>query len=84
MKTIKSFYDEIIKNGILESTWYKTAPTELKKYAKIKVIGIEERKFRSIMGTSQIRPALKAICTIGDETQEFILLLDGTHNVEQL
>lgn len=83
MKTISNYFKSVIEEGIKESHWFLSAPAEFKAMAKIKIIGVENRKFRGL-GTSQIRPALIAECNCGGEIQRFSLLLDNTTTIEAI
>jgi hypothetical protein len=83
MKALSSYFKGIVEAGIKESLWFRTAPSEAQKTAKIKILGIEERKYSSMVHTV-MRPALVAECECGGETQRFSLLLDNTERVEAL
>lgn len=80
MKTVTAYFKGIVETGIKESLWFRSAPVEARKTAKIKILGIEDRKYSSLIHTT-VRPALIAECECGGETQRFSLLLDNTDRV---
>lgn len=83
MKTISNYFKSVIEKGIKESCWFVSAPAEFKATAKIKIIGVENRKYTGL-GTAFIRPALVAECECGGEIQRFSLLLDNTTSIEAI
>lgn len=83
MQTIQRYFGELMIEGIRASTWFRTAPLELQAKATIKVLGVEQRQFSSMMHTTK-RPALIAECEVGGEVQRFSLLLDNTSNVQAI
>lgn len=87
-KTLTSHFNAIMRAGIRDSVWFKSAPKEFQKTAKIRILGIEERSYTSLMGGvpsgSNMRPALIAECDCGGEVQKFSLLLNNTDAVEAI
>ena len=87
-KTLNAHFGAIMRTGIRESVWFRSAPKEFQKTAKIRILGIEERSYTSIMGGmptgSNLRPALIAECDVGGEVQKFSLLLNNTDRVEAI
>lgn len=83
MQTIQRYFDELMIEGIRASKWFRTAPPEFQAKVKIKVLGVEQRKFSSLMHTAT-RPALVAQCEVGGEVQRFCLLLDNTGDVQPI
>lgn len=82
MKTISDHFNNLMKDAIHESKWFRTAPLEFQKTAKIKILGVEEHLYHSLLAGSKLRPALVAECECGQETQRFVMLLDGVNPVE--
>jgi len=83
MQTIQRYFGELMIEGIRASMWFRTAPPELQAKARIKVLGVEQRKFSSMMHAT-MRPALIAECEVGGEVQRFSLLLDNTGDVQPI
>ena len=83
MKSIESYFTTIIKTGIRESLWFRSAPLEYQKTAKISIICVDNRKFYGL-GTSAVRPCIVAECECGGEIQRFSLLLDNTETLESI
>lgn len=81
MKSISEHFASIVEEWIKDSQWFQSAPTEFKATAVITILGVEDRKYSSMIG-SAIRPALVAECNCGGEIQRFSLLLDNTTTVE--
>lgn len=80
METIGQYFKVVMEEGIRESKWFGSAPSEYQTTATIKIIGVERRKFYGL-GTSAVRPALVAECNCGGEVQRFSLLLDNNTTV---
>lgn len=83
MNTIAQYFKTVMDDAIRESKWFVTAPPEAQKTAKIKILGVENRKYSSMIHAA-MRPALIAECECGGETQRFSLLLDNTTSVEAI
>lgn len=83
MKSVAQHFREIMMRGIRESRWFRSAPIELQKTAKIRILGIEDRTFYGL-GSASVRPALVAECECGAETQRFSLLLDNRESIEAI
>lgn len=83
MQTIQRYFGDLMIEGIRASVWFRTAPSEFQAKAKIKVLGVEQRKFSSMLHAT-MRPALIAECEVGGEVQRFCLLLDNAGNVQPI
>lgn len=82
MKTVGQYFKAVMEEGIRESGWFRSAPPEYQATATIKVLGVEDRQYRSMIGPAISRPALIAECDCGGEVQRFSLLLDNTTSVQ--
>lgn len=80
-KTTNEYFGAIMTEGIHASQWFRTAPPDAQATAKIKILGIENRSYSSMIHTTA-RPALIAECECGGEVQRFSLLLDNTTRVQ--
>lgn len=83
MQTIQCYFGDLMIEGIRASVWFRTAPPKFQAKAKIKMLGIEQCQFSSMVHTTT-RPALIAECEVGGEVQRFSLLLDNTSSVQPI
>jgi len=83
MQSVANHFKSLMEVGIHNSVWFRTAPAKLRPTAKIRILGVEERRFGGMMHTA-MRPALIAECEMGGEVQRFSLLLDNTASVQQI
>ena len=84
MKTITRFFSEIIFEEIRKSIWFRTAPIEHQKKAKIKVLGIDNIEYKTLMAGRGDEPAIIAECTCGGETQRFALTFGNTFLIKAI
>jgi hypothetical protein len=69
-KHLKTMVFEEIKS----SRWVRTAPFSPKKL-KIRILGVEDREYRALIGGIAQRPAIIAEATLGGHVGTFRLLL---------
>lgn len=72
-----------MEEGIKDSRWFRTAPIDAQATAKIKILGVKECLYSSMIH-SVPRPALIAECECGGEVQRFSLLLESAACVQAI
>lgn len=75
MKSLKGFFLGAVAEAVRETAWFQSAPLACQASATFKIIGVESREFRSVIGARQIRPALLVECRCGELVGTFSLLL---------
>ena len=79
MKSLNQHFRPAIESGVRASKWFRTAPEEFQKAAKVKILGVDQVR---MLGRDYMRPALIAECECGCEVQRFAMLLDDFGSVE--
>ena len=79
MKSLNQHFRPAMEAGIRASKWFRTAPVEFQKAAKISLLGVD---YVPVKGRDYMRPALVAECECGCEVQRFAMLLDDFNSVE--
>lgn len=83
-QSIDWYFEQRMTDGIKEGRWFKSAPPEFQKTAKFRVLGVEMKVYRSIIGSTKKLPTLIAECDCGGEVQKFGLLLESANNVHSV
>jgi hypothetical protein len=52
MKSISEHFASIVEEGVKDSLWFQSAPAEFKATAVITILGVEDRKYSSMIGSA--------------------------------
>lgn len=75
MKSLKGFFLGAVAEAVRETAWFRSAPAASQARATFRILGVESREFRSVIGARQVRPALLVECRCGELVGTFSLLL---------
>lgn len=75
MKKLDQFFKRVAADAVRETAWFRSAPAACQARAKFRILGVESREFRSVIGARQVRPALLVECRCGALIGTFSLLL---------